>query len=105
MPMGTLTVILRRFLTSPEPWQLLHGESISLPFPLHVGQTLTCTYVAKPALRIFWILPAPPHLGQILADVPGFAPDPPQTSHLSVLGISISFSVPLAASSRVISRL
>ena len=53
MPIGTLTVILRLMPSSPEPWQLLHGESINLPFPLHVGQAVTWTYMAKPALRMF----------------------------------------------------
>jgi hypothetical protein len=80
-------LIFRRLRTSPDPLQLLHGDSIILPLPLHVGQVVTCTYMAKPLLRMFWILPAPPHLGQVFAVVPGLAPEPPQTSHFSVLGI------------------
>src|SRR3972149_2992613 len=100
MPTGILTVILRRFFTSPEPRQLLQGDSINLPFPLHVGHGVTWTYMAKPVFLMFWILPAPLHRGHVRAWVPGLAPEPWHTSHFSVRGISISFSVPLAASSR-----
>src|SRR3972149_3159748 len=104
MPTGIFTVMVRRFFTSPEPWQFLQGESMILPCPLHVGQGVPWTYMAKLLFLMCWILPAPLHRGQVRGDVPGLAPEPPQTSHLSVLGTGISFSVPLAASSSVISR-
>src|SRR3990170_5332025 len=104
MPTGIFTLMLRRFFTSPEPRQFLHGESIRTPFPLQVAQGVTWTYVAKPVFRMFWIFPAPLHRGHVRGEVPGLAPEPPHTSHFSVLGTSISFSVPLAASSSVISR-
>src|SRR5512139_2157622 len=101
MPSGILTVMVRRLLTTPAPWQLLQGESIICPLPLHTGQGTTCTNIVKPPFLMFWTFPAPLHLVQVFGDVPGLAPDPLHTSHFSVLGNCISFSVPLAASSSV----
>src|SRR5512136_61094 len=95
--------MVRRLLTTPVPRQFLHGESMSLPLPPHVGQGVTWTYIAKLLFRICWTLPAPLHLGQVRTWVPGAAPEPPHTSHFSVRGTVISLSVPLAASSKEIS--
>src|SRR5512136_581056 len=104
MPTGIFTLILRFLLTNPVPRQFLQGESIKVPFPLHVAQGVTWTYIAKLLCRMCCILPEPLHLGQVRGEVPGLAPEPLQTSHSSVLGTCSSFSVPLAASSSVISR-
>src|SRR3546814_8796901 len=47
--------------------------------------------------------PDPSHVWQVLGCVPGFAPEPWQTSQVSQLGTRISVSKPLAACSRLIS--
>src|SRR5512136_2041917 len=99
MPGGILTVIFRSLSMRPVPLHFPHGRSMMLPSPLHVGQELTWTNVPKPLFLTFLILPVPLHLGHSRDDVPGVTPEPPQTSHRSVLGTSISLSAPFAASS------
>src|SRR5271157_5380609 len=101
MPTGIFTVIFRSLFTRPFPLQFLHGETTVWPPPLQAEHGTICTNVPKPLLLLFWSFPDPLHFGQVCTEVPGAAPEPPQTSHLSILGISISFSTPLAASSRV----
>ena len=47
----------------------------------------------------FWTTwPVPPHCLQVSGEVPGSAPEPPQTWHSTFLGIFSVTSVPLAAS-------
>src|SRR4030042_2877670 len=101
MPTGIFTLILPPLFSRPFPLQFLHGESMVWPLPLQAEHDTICTNVPKPLLLLFWSFPDPLHFGQVCTEAPGAAPEPPQTSHLSILWISISFSTPLAASSRV----
>jgi hypothetical protein len=70
-----------------------------LPVPRQCGQV--CCTLKKPWRICTW--PAPWQVLQVLALVPGLAPLPWQVSQLSQLGIRICASLPLAASSSVIS--
>ena len=49
--------------------------------------------------------PWPWHVGHVVGEVPGLAPEPWQVSHSSIVGMRMRVSVPRAASSRDISRL
>ena len=70
----------------PEPWQSGQG----------------CWTWKKPRVAMTW--PAPPQVEQVLAP-PGLAePEPLHFSQLTERSRSMDFSVPLAASSREISR-
>ncbi|MNW01934.1 hypothetical protein D3C71_1976420 [compost metagenome] len=70
-----------------------------LPVPRQCGQV--CCTLKKP-----WRIctePWPAQVVQVLALVPGLAPEPWQVSQLSQDGMRICASLPLAASSSVIS--
>ena len=99
MPAGILTSRVFCFLTLPWPWQVTHGSGMILPVPRQCGQV--CCTLKKPWRICTW--PWPWQVAQVLAVVPGLAPVPWQVSHSSQLGMRNCESLPLAASSRVIS--
>ena len=101
IPTGIFTVIFRSLFTSPCPLHVLHGEVIVWPVPLQSEHSAICTNALDPLLLIFWTFPEPLHTLHVCIEEPGAAPVPLQTGHLSILGTWISFSVPFAASSRV----
>ena len=101
MPCGIATSSTLFFLTRPAPLQVVQGSGITLPLPRQVGQV--CWIEKKPCdMRT---LPAPPQVPQVLALVPGLAPEPEQVSQVSQLGTRISVAKPSAACSSVISML
>ena len=75
-PGGIFTSIFRLLWTLPEPWQVLHGESIMVPVPRHVPHVEVVMNLPK---GVFWVLftwPLPWHVEHFFGDVPGFAPLP-----------------------------
>jgi len=82
-PAGIL--ILNFFLTcfTPLPPQVTHGSAIIWPAPLHEGHSATCVKLPKGVLVALLTCPLPPHVEQVFGPVPGFAPVPLQTSHVS----------------------
>src|SRR5215207_2797801 len=88
-------------LMRPAPWQLVQGSGITLPEPRHVGHV--CWIEKNPCdMRT---LPEPLHVPHVFELVPGLAPAPLQTSHVSQLGTRMSVAKPFAACSRVSSML
>ena len=80
MPAGTFTVTVRFLRTRPVPPQEEHLSVITLPVPPQVGQVRTV--VIQPAEERIW--PVPLQAEQVLALVPGFAPEPEQVSQSSL---------------------
>ena len=100
MPAGIFTSSVFWRLILPWPLQVVQGSGMILPVPRQWGQV--CCTLKKP-----WRIctePLPPQVVQVLGLVPGLAPLPWQVSQLSQLGMRICASLPLAASSREISR-
>ncbi len=100
-PAGTLTEMRRFCFWRPEPRQSGQGSVMMVPSPWHCPQTevlmnwpkmLRCT-------RRTW--PEPPQVGQRSGLLPGRERVPWQVAQTSVRVMSISFSVPRAASSKV----
>ena len=88
------------WLTRPSPLQVRHGRSMTLPAPEHRGQVWRI--MMMPALRVTW--PRPPQVWQGTVFEPFSAPPPLHGSQrIGLLKLS-SFSVPVTASSRVISK-
>ena len=79
------------FITSPVPWQLLHGLVVCI-----------CPSIVVCTCRIW---PVPPHTEHFSGLVPGLAPVPLQVLQFSFRDIFITFSVPKNASSKVMSKL
>src|SRR4029450_12583533 len=100
-PAGIFTDSVLCFLMRPAPRQVTHGSVTCLPVPWHVGQG--CWMGKKPCDR--GNVPGPWHVSHVLWEVPGFAPEPLQVSHVSIVGMRILVSVPRAACSRLTSRL
>ena len=99
MPAGIFTSSVFWRLILPAPLQAVQGSGISLPVPWQCGQV--CWIEKKP-----WRMctePEPLQVPQVLTLVPGLAPVPLQVSQLSQAGMRICASLPLAASSSVIS--
>ncbi|EWS65260.1 hypothetical protein Y695_01488 [Hydrogenophaga sp. T4] len=99
MPAGILISSVFCFLILPWPWQLVQGSGMILPLPWQVGQV--CCTLKKPWRICTW--PWPWQVEQVLTLVPGLAPVPLQLSQSSHDGILICASLPVAASSRLIS--
>src|SRR5437899_1407759 len=89
-PGGILMVKVEVRSTEPRPWQVSQGEAITIPSPLQVGQV--CDIMNIP--RWLRICPDPPQVLQVVADVPGFAPEPPHVSQRSARSTRIGFLVP-----------
>src|SRR5438445_4533613 len=98
IPAGIFNLIRLECSTRPSPPHLWHGFSIICPAPRQRGQV--CDTWKKP--RELITCPRPAQVGQLIERGPGSAPLPLHWSHVSSLRISISFSVPKAASSSVI---
>src|SRR6266850_4639302 len=77
VPSGTVTAILRRARTSPDPPQLWHRSLGICPRPRHWGHG-RCT--ANPPCPNE-IVPRPPHSGHVCILEPGAPPLPLQTGH------------------------
>ncbi len=101
IPAGIFTSSVLLRLMRPAPEHAGHGSGTILPVPWHFGQV--CWMLKKPCCMRTW--PWPPQVEQVTGDVPGFAPEPWQVSHLSQDGTRIVVSKPWAACSSVISRL
>ena len=73
-------------------------------FPVPPQAEQVCTEVIVPKMDCFTTrsCPVPLQRRQVSAWVPGFAPVPPQVSHLSMTLTEMSFLVPKIASSNVI---
>src|SRR3546814_6610553 len=99
MPAGILTCSVLFLRVRPTPSHAAHGSVISLPEPWHVGHV--CWTLKNPCC--IRTAPLPPQVWQVLALVPGLAPEPWQVSQVSQLGTRISVSKPAAACSRLIS--
>src|SRR5436190_13456413 len=88
------------FNVRPSPWHVVHGFSIFVPVPAHVGQVWVNVMI-PPERRT---CPAPRQVGHVTRFEPGSAPEPSQRSQVTCLRNEISRSEPRAASSSVISR-
>ncbi len=100
-PAGIFTASVLCFFRRPAPRHEAHGSLTIFPVPWHVGQV--CWIEKKPCeMRT---VPEPWQVSQVLGCVPGFAPEPLQTSQVSMVGMRILVSVPRAACSSEISRL
>src|SRR3990170_2774961 len=99
-PAGIFTVRGVVLLVLPAPMHSAHGSFITEPAPWQEGQVLAT--LKNPCWNL--TCPAPRQVEQATGVVPGFAPEPPQVLHATVLGTLTVFSVPKADSSNVISR-
>ncbi len=104
MPAGIVTRSVRLRSVRPSPWHVSQGVSTILPSPRQRGQALTLTIWPSIVWRTLRTSPRPSHCGQVVGSVPGFAPVPEHVSQRPRTRNSISFSVPLTASSNVIRR-
>ena len=104
MPAGIATRSVRRRSVRPSPRHVAQGLSTVLPSPRQRGQVVTLTIWPRSVLRTERISPRPSHWGQVVVEVPGAAPLPSQVAQRSRTANSISFSVPLIASTKVIRR-
>ena len=104
MPAGIVTRSVRLRSVRPSPLHVSQGVSTILPSPRQRGQAVTLTIWPSIVWRTLRTSPRPLHCGQVIASVPAFAPVPWQVSHGWSARNSISFSVPLTASSNVIRR-
>ncbi len=101
MPAGIVTRSVRFRSVRPSPLHVSHGVSTILPSPRQRGHALTLTICPSIVWRTLRTSPRPSHCGQVVASVPGAAPVPVHVSHRPSARNSISFSVPLTASSNV----
>src|SRR6478672_8567817 len=92
-PAGTFTLIECFFGCSPSPRHPGHGSLITVPVPLHREHVLATE--KNPCWNR--TCPRPPHCVQVAGALPFCAPVPLQSSHVSILRIDISFSVPNTA--------
>ncbi len=100
IPAGTFTLIVTFFLTLPLPEQTVQGSVTVLPVPPHLSQVRTFTNEPKGVACLTLTCPEPPQLVQLLVDL-DFEPVPSQVLQLTYLLTETSFSVPKAASSKV----
>src|SRR5436190_21289168 len=91
--MRTFTERGRRSM--PVPRQLLHGCSINRPRPPQVVHG--AENPNSPWLSV--VTPAPPHVGHVVIDEPGVAPDPWHTEHAASLVMLTLVVTPCTASS------
>ena len=94
-PAGILTLNRRVRRSRPEPRQFGHGSSMIVPFPRQRGHGEESA--KRPCDSE--TTPRPPHCGQTIGAVPGFAPEPPQTWQLVSRLTGIVVSTPLSESS------
>ena len=88
----------------PRPWQVWQGVAMVSPCPPQVGQVPTWTIEPRMVWRTWRTSPVPLQVAQRTGEVPGSAPLPLQVVQSSSRVISISFSTPKTASSKVRSR-
>ena len=103
-PAGIVTRSVRLRSVRPSPLHVSQGVSTILPSPRQRGQALTLTIWPSIVWRTLRTSPRPSHWGHVTGSVPGLAPLPLQVSHGWRTRNSISFSVPLTASSNVIRK-
>ena len=102
-PAGIFRVSVFVFLRLPDPLHSLQVCFGLLPRPPHSEQTLTWVNMPKGVLRVLRSCPAPLHVLHVSSSL-SFAPVPSHASHCSSFSKRISFSVPNAASWKVISK-
>src|SRR3954465_10387038 len=83
---------------APEPWQVGHGSSITVPAPLQ--REHGCEIENRPSPRDS--MPRPWHLGQTVGEVPGLAPVPRQVGQVAVVGTESGICAPSIACSNEI---
>ena len=101
IPAGICTSVGSVVRRRPRPRQAVHGVSMRAPRPRQAGQVEVCTNWPNEVCETCWTCPAPPQVGQVVADVPGSAPLPWQRSHAATVSTSTSRVTPNAASTRV----
>ena len=101
---GISTTFRRDVRSRPRPWQVGQGLLMVSPSPRQAGQVVTCTIEPRIVWRTWRTSPVPLQVEQRVGVVPGLAPLPPQVLQSSSRVISISFSIPKTASSKVRSR-
>src|SRR5512141_560148 len=97
-PAGTFTRISCSCLTRPSPRHFLHGDVMIVPSPAHVGHGATLMTWPKNDFCARRTSPAPAHVVQRLALVPGSAPLPSQRSQLMRSFTVTVFSTPVSTS-------
>ena len=85
---------MRCFSTAPTPLQAVHGVFTTEPSPWHSGHV--CVNITKPREVETW--PTPPQLPHCLRFVPGLAPDPAHSSHMTGVRSGTSRLQPVIAS-------
>ena len=103
-PAGIFIESFLDFCSLPVPLHDVHGSSTTSPVPLQVEHIFVLANCPKGVLWTVLMLPEPWQVGQVFLLVPFLAPVPSHTWHFSIRFILISFLVPNAASSKVISN-
>ncbi len=102
-PGGISTATSRSLAITPVPRQLSHGSGMMVPVPVHMSHVATVIIVPRIPRRWTRTAPAPEQVGQVSRSVPGRAPDPVQTSHVTLVRKPTFASTPKHASSRLTS--
>src|SRR5438270_8272086 len=88
-------------LIRPSPLQVEHGVATICPSPLQDSQSTTFTNCPKTDCWTRRSSPLPWHRGQVVGWLPGSDPLPEQRSQVFMTGMSIDFSAPKTASSKL----
>src|SRR5271166_3191010 len=97
-PAGMFTRSFLSVAIAPEPWQVGHGSSITVPAPPHNEQGWEMENMPCP-----WVsIPRPSQRGQTDGVVPGLAPVPRQVGQVACIGTCSGTCAPETAWSKVI---
>ncbi len=97
-PAGIFTRYFLTVFCAPEPWQVGHGSSITVPLPPQ--REHGCEIENRP-----WpwdSIPRPWHFGHTTGAVPGLAPVPRQVGHIWLVGTETDTCAPSIAWSKLI---
>ncbi len=100
-PAGILTFMVSRLRISPEPEQFLQGFDMIFPSPLHCWHVERVIVWPRKLLVTLCTSPVPLHAGQVFMSELFLAPLPEHSARGTLFSMLISFSTPLAISSRV----
>src|SRR3954449_8154752 len=98
MPAGIVPSSRRSATFLPLPSHSVHGVVTRLPEPPHCGHDDVRTNSPKTLRDTCCTRPPPPHVGQVIGDVPGSAPLPLHRSHVTLTWKGMSRVTPVAAS-------